>query len=1641
MSKLNRRLLKPVTLFLRTFLMLICLGLLALIAVIYYPPEFLVNWAVLKLEAQIAKATGMELLIGHVDLFHLRPSRQEITLKRVRLYGYQNAPEPAVVIPELQIKANLLNYLLGNTQVAQIIASHALIRIVRDPSGQLNIRPKTGEKKEKDPNAQNPDLPRIAMVLDDAILIYRDENRDLSIDEVVAFNKFYADLDDTDWLFTAIRARHTLAKVDFHSQSEIFEGEGQAQVHLNSYRLSHSNKIAEKFEPMKDLEIYDGDILGEVHAEWDSYDKLAQAKYIGSLFVDGLDAKVPFYRDRVLMSGRVAVLPDQMTFTGMDVQTGTSHIEMTGKLSNYLKEPLADLHVKVQNLAIDPTIAALDHPAVEPLKELRLAGNVNGQAHLLGPVKNPLVKGTLNIPRFNMPDIQVRNASTNFEYQDMNARGTLVAGLGQWKDVDARNVYSLYAYTPESLTLNQLRANAFQGAVSGNLQLGLQAKTIQGQVRAAGASVGEIRRELGLAVPAAYRPNGRASAQATLSGAWSNPRVQGRVYSPALYFPQSDKLSRILDLSTQFDYSKAYTRANLTANSADAGLVRGNLSMRNMDQFSATLDVAQLPLRSANNWSPRAYIQDGTARLDAEIQGSLNRMKRDWMAFTGSANFYANDVELLIPYKDKTVPQQLDDATLVADWNDGRIDIAKVTLSEQDSALSGQGEINLRELLQQKDPEEAFDGKLQGDVQLAHFPILQEFNVQKGRVNLELEADSSPQGLLMAKVKSQGENLFVRGVNIDKVELASSFDGRTLDIQTARLVQDKERLEVTGQVELNEGDPKMNLEAHADDFGLQTLVGLVPPEFKSRFEVQDKDPQLPEPDQLDDRYELPNIDERNQEALQQSSEGQRLNWKVLSDHVDRWRLPPSNRDKQVGPPKQNLIDSLKGKLSLNAKIQGTTQNPDVQVKSVLSNSEVLQARLSEAYLNAHLKGKQLELSRLSLVEPEGGRLNVSGEVDLNADMNLDIEGRGVRLKIAEPFLQGRQMRLNGGLNFDAKAQGPLKDPQVEAQVQVNELLLNKLYFDEIDLETLYAQGYLNNTDVKVYYGDQRVSANGKVPVPDLSKPMDVQLKLSDDSFGLMNLFTQAVDWRAGKGEVLVRVLGSPKKPQLEGQFALQDAEIYLPALKEAVTGLQAKGELKRLRDERGIIQQNVELESVDANFGGGKIQAKGSMDLLDLLPSYFNLETDIQDVTLNYLYPGLFDTQTTVKDGKIYIRGLINQPIISGNLELGKNGKTTFPFIRGSSDLPVSNEISDEEVEQKPRFLFGGLKVNMPADYKLSSPIFDIPISTDPKGIRLRHRGGRLNLEGVVIADEGVIYLLNNVLEVENLSVVFERPRNARERAIDPQFALEAQWNLDEVNEPVRLSVTGSLSKISSKEIEITFSNTQGLSRSELLAKFFGADLVSDLTDVNALAGSLGNQVLRGLFDPLTSQISRLLGLEELSLGIAGQSIKGPTFKYTIRSKPFFLFEDEIEEQLPQLSFVNDIGLWGTGLLADESSYELGANYRFNSFWSLDYRFEQIGSIHNATINGNYPLDFVLKWADYVRTTWFGWEPPKQTQKGLSQDGVFIPDTPYVQPGEEQPLSKETPPVSNGQRQEQSAADSESEEVQNEGNTLGPGLW
>ncbi len=252
----------------RLMLMAVCLTLLAIVALLWRPPEYMLNWVAAFVENLLLDQTGLPLKIGRIAVLEVRPMHQRLVLENVYLYGHKDARLPFVVTPYANLETDLVAYFLGQPQVTMLELGSPQLRVIRDLEGRINFRP---EFKPSDPNApkgEPMDLPRAKLSIRDLVVLLRNESDDFRISDHVHVPHLNADLHDSNIADLYGLLRTDLFTFASKSQLQVYTGLGWATGKVASVDLDNINQYTRM---VRGLNIQSGAFTGELWANWNDY--------------------------------------------------------------------------------------------------------------------------------------------------------------------------------------------------------------------------------------------------------------------------------------------------------------------------------------------------------------------------------------------------------------------------------------------------------------------------------------------------------------------------------------------------------------------------------------------------------------------------------------------------------------------------------------------------------------------------------------------------------------------------------------------------------------------------------------------------------------------------------------------------------------------------------------------------------------------------------------------------------------------------------------------------------------------------------------------------------------------------------------------------------------------------------------------------------------------------------------------------------------------------------------------------------------------------------------------------------------------------------------------------------------------------
>ena len=424
------------------------------------------------------------------------------------------------------------------------------------------------------------------------------------------------------------------------------------------------------------------------------------------------------------------------------------------------------------------------------------------------------------------------------------------------------------------------------------------------------------------------------------------------------------------------------------------------------------------------------------------------------------------------------------------------------------------------------------------------------------------------------------------------------------------------------------------------------------------------------------------------------------------------------------------LKGLEGSFSGTVTAQGTLPR-QVQVDVDLAGTDWLWRdprhpsgiayRLDSFLAQATYKDDLLSLRPIRLIstfpsdDPENPTValaELNGDFSLNPDDPVD---RTLRLNISDLPLAAvrRPLRIpdtfDGFINAGASLTGGLANPQVRGRVAVNDATINRQPIDVASADFLYQQARLNlrsNVAIEDQVDPLTLLASVPLPLPGGSQlpsqdDVTVRLRLKDQGFALMNLFTQAVTWEEGQAELALNVDGSwpVDKPFEEALTSLvvsgaanfDGVTLSSRSLPEPLTNLRGDVVVLEGQGTENSLYFNglvLDFQNVQGDFSAGQIAAQGQLKVLpsihDIAPGVvarpFALRddgTEPQDdrfrLTLDNIALDLRNAAGTYNgnlDGEVVVGGSLYllEPMVSGNLRLS-NGILTLPESQDETAL------------------------------------------------------------------------------------------------------------------------------------------------------------------------------------------------------------------------------------------------------------------------------------------------------------------------------------------------------------------------------------
>ena len=542
--------------------------------------------------------------------------------------------------------------------------------------------------------------------------------------------------------------------------------------------------------------------------------------------------------------------------------------------------------------------------------------------------------------------------------------------------------------------------------------------------------------------------------------------------------------------------------------------------------------------------------------------------------------------------------------------------------------------------------------------------------------------------------------------------------------------------------------------------------------------------------------------------------------------------------------------NLTGVVSINAKGQGTFDNPQldatVQIPSLVAQQQTISDIRLQANLANHQATAQLTSSAVNTAIKANAKVALTG--DYPADATLDTQGIPLG-PLLVAYAPDQAANITGQTEIHATLHGPLKNKrQLEAHVTIPVLKL--AYGNTVQLAATapihvdYKDDTINVQRSSIRGTDTDLQFQGTIPTAG-NAPMSLLLLGSID-LHFAQLFNP--DLRtSGQLKFNVNSYGAAHGPDIAGTVDIVDAAMAAPDLP---LGLQhCNGTLSLTKDRINITQ-------LKGNMGGGTLTAQGGVALRPSIQ--FDMGVAAHDVRM--LYPqGMRESI----DANIRLTGSPQAALLGGNVNLADLSFTPA-FDLGNFINQFTGGVEAPPSQGFTQNLALNLAVHSSNNVNLVSRTLSVGGSAN-----LQVRGtvadpvilGRANLTG------GDIILNGNRFVLTGGTVQFVNPS-----VTQPVANLTLTTSIQQYN--ISLRFEGPVDQLRTQ-----YSSDPALPSADIIHLLaFGQTTEASAANATPANQAAETLVANQVSSQVTSRISKVAGISQLSINpvLAGSNAQGP---------------------------------------------------------------------------------------------------------------------------------------------------------------------
>jgi len=299
---------------------------------------------------------------------------------------------------------------------------------------------------------------------------------------------------------------------------------------------------------------------------------------------------------------------------------------------------------------------------------------------------------------------------------------------------------------------------------------------------------------------------------------------------------------------------------------------------------------------------------------------------------------------------------------------------------------------------------------------------------------------------------------------------------------------------------------------------------------------------------------------------------------------------------------------LNGLVSGEASIGGTFDLPAAEVSFNVTAATLAQAALPQVQGKLTFSREAVRISEL-VARQDTSYATVTGTVEAAGPLNLDVDAFNLNARLFEPWIK---LPVQGSADITSVIRGTLSDPQLIGSVEITGVQGAGITLDSVRVDrfTLDARRLVLE-EVVMTQGPRRAVFTASLPVSispfDLvrDQPLRISADVTNQDLALVATVVPGISEARGPLNGHLVITGTAEELVFDGFLTVADGTMRVEGLARPVTNLEVK---------LTLAGQTLTIEELSAAVGPGRVSGTGTALLTTLDPE--QLERNRYDITL-----------------------------------------------------------------------------------------------------------------------------------------------------------------------------------------------------------------------------------------------------------------------------------------------------------------------------------------------------------------------------------------------------------------------------------------